>query len=90
LLFTAYMIPVSMMDNILRPIVMARGLTTPMPVILIGVLGGTIGYGISGLFIGPIVLSAAWALVVAWVGEESDADGHATGAAQPTAALHDE
>jgi predicted PurR-regulated permease PerM len=67
LLFTAYMIPVGLLDNVLRPIVMARGLTTPMPVIFNGVVGGTIAYGISGLFLGPIVLSVAWVLIAAWV-----------------------
>ena len=42
LMFTAYMIPVSLADNILRPVIMARGLSTPMPVILVGVIGGMI------------------------------------------------
>jgi predicted PurR-regulated permease PerM len=69
LLFTAYMVPVGLVDNVLRPLVMARGLPTPMPVILVGVIGGTIAFGISGLFLGPIVLSVAWVLVVAWVRE---------------------
>jgi len=40
LLFTAYMVPVSLIGNVLRPFLMARGLTTPMPVILLGVSGG--------------------------------------------------
>ena len=71
LMFTAYMVPVGLVDNVLRPIVMARGLTTPMPVIFIGVVGGTLAYGISGLFLGPIVLSVTWALLVAWVQEDS-------------------
>jgi predicted PurR-regulated permease PerM len=69
LIFTAYMVPVSLVDNVLRPILMARGLTTPMPVIMIGALGGTLAYGIVGLFLGPIVLSVAWAMMVAWVGD---------------------
>jgi predicted PurR-regulated permease PerM len=64
------MVPVGLVDNVLRPLVMARGLTTPMPIILIGVVGGTIAFGISGLFLGPIVLSVAWVLVVAWVRED--------------------
>ena len=68
--FTVYMLLVGLIDNVLKPIVMARGVTTPMPVILIGVIGGTITYGISGLFLGPIVLSVAWALLVAWMQEE--------------------
>jgi predicted PurR-regulated permease PerM len=69
LLFTAYMIPVSLLDNILRPFVMARGLETPMLIILIGVIGGTISYGITGLFLGPIVLAVIWELLVAWIRE---------------------
>ena len=69
LLFTAYIVPVGLVDNVLRPLVMARGLTTPMPIILIGVIGGTIAFGIGGLFLGPIVLSVGWVLVVAWVRE---------------------
>ena len=38
-LFTLYMLPVNLLDNVLRPLV-AKGLSTPMPVILVGVLGG--------------------------------------------------
>jgi predicted PurR-regulated permease PerM len=65
-LFILYMVPVALLDNILRPFVMAKGLTTPMPVILIGVLGGTIAHGLLGLFIGPVVLSIAWELLMVW------------------------
>jgi predicted PurR-regulated permease PerM len=67
LMFTAYMVPVGLIDNVLRPLLMARGLTTPMPVILVGIIGGTIAYGILGLFFGPIVLSVASAVMKAWV-----------------------
>ncbi len=73
LLFTAYMLPVSLLDNILRPLVMARGLETPMLVILIGVIGGTISYGITGLFLGPIVLAVIWELLIAWIREQESA-----------------
>jgi predicted PurR-regulated permease PerM len=73
LLFTAYMIPVNLLDNILRPIVMGRGLNTPMLIILLGVIGGTISYGISGLFLGPIVLAVIWELLVAWIRERESA-----------------
>ena len=69
LLFTAYMIPVNLIDNFLRPIIMGRGLKTPMLVILIGVLGGTLAYGITGLFLGPIVLAVVWELLVPWIQE---------------------
>ena len=67
LLFTIYMLPVMLVDNVLRPMLMGRGLSVPMPVILVGVLGGTVAYGITGLFLGPIVLSVMWELTAAWV-----------------------
>jgi predicted PurR-regulated permease PerM len=70
LLFTIYMVPVNLLDNLLRPVVMGRGLKTPILVILIGVIGGTLAYGITGLFLGPIVLAVIWELMVAWVKEQ--------------------
>ena len=73
LIFTAYMLAVGLVDNVLRPFVMAHGLTTPMPIIFIGVVGGTLAYGISGLFLGPIMLSVTWALLVAWVQDDGPA-----------------
>jgi predicted PurR-regulated permease PerM len=73
LLFTAYMVPVNLLDNILRPLVMARGLGTPMLIILIGVIGGTISYGITGLFLGPLILAVIWELLMAWIQEAKPA-----------------
>jgi predicted PurR-regulated permease PerM len=73
LLFTAYMIPVSLLDNVLRPLLMGRGLQTPTLVTLIGVIGGTISFGITGLFLGPIILAVIWELLVAWVREQENA-----------------
>jgi predicted PurR-regulated permease PerM len=67
LIFTAYMVPVNLIDNILRPIIFARGLKTPMLVIIVGVIGGTLSNGIIGLFVGPIVLAVTWDLLVAFV-----------------------
>jgi predicted PurR-regulated permease PerM len=69
LLFTCYLVPVGLLDNVLRPVVLGRGLTTPMPVILLGALGGTIAAGITGLFLGPIVLAVIWELLVPWLNE---------------------
>jgi predicted PurR-regulated permease PerM len=72
IIFTAYMTLVGVIDNILKPLLVARGLSTPMPVIIVGVIGGAIAYGIVGLFFGPIVLSVAWAVLQAWVQEGGD------------------
>jgi len=67
LLLTLFLGFVGVLDNILKPLVMGRGLTTPTLVIFVGVIGGTLAHGIVGLFIGPIILSLAWELTVAWI-----------------------
>ena len=67
LLLTLFLCVVGVLDNVLKPLVMGRGLTTPTLVIFIGVIGGTLAHGIVGLFIGPIILSVAWELMVAWI-----------------------
>jgi predicted PurR-regulated permease PerM len=65
--FTAYTAPLLLVDNVLRPIVMARGLQTPMVVILAGVICGTLVGGLIGLFIGPVILAVFYDLVTAWI-----------------------
>jgi predicted PurR-regulated permease PerM len=67
LVLTICLVPILVIDNVLKPLLIARGLTTPALVILTGVIGGTIGYGLMGLFLGPIVLAVFYELVVAWV-----------------------
>jgi len=70
LLLTIYLCIVGVLDNILKPLVMGRGLTTPTLVIFIGVISGTLAHGIVGLFIGPIILSVAWELMAAWIRDD--------------------
>lgn len=80
---TAYLLVVGLADNVLKPILMGRGLNTPMLVIFIGVLGGMLAHGILGLFVGPIILAVTWELTMAWIREER-ADAAATGAEPST------
>mmetsp|Transcript_16651 Transcript_16651/g.25684 ORF Transcript_16651/g.25684 Transcript_16651/m.25684 type:complete len:161 (-) Transcript_16651:160-642(-) len=81
LLFTAIMIPLMLMDNFLRPIFIAKGLHTPILVILVGVIGGVLSGGLIGIFVGPVILSVFYELVIAWmdaeVAEEIEADAEA-------------
>ena len=56
---TIYLLVVGLADNIVKPMLMGRGLNTPMLVIFIGVLGGMIAHGILDLFVGPIILNAS-------------------------------
>ena len=65
--FTAYMVTIALLESVLRPLVMGRGLSTPLVVILVGVIGGVISNGIPGLFLGPIILAVIWELFSAWI-----------------------
>ena len=67
LILTLLLIVIPVIDNVLKPMLMARGLSTPMLVILLGVIGGTVSYGLIGLFLGPILLGIFYELLIAWV-----------------------
>jgi predicted PurR-regulated permease PerM len=70
-LITIYLVLVGLSDNAIKPLLMGRGLSTPVLVIFMGVLGGTLAHGIVGLFVGPIILAVAWELLLAWSRDES-------------------
>ena len=75
LVLTLVLVPITLLDNVLKPMLMSRGLTTPTLIILIGVIGGTITHGLIGLFLGPVVLAVLYDLVVAWVSLEPERPG---------------
>jgi predicted PurR-regulated permease PerM len=52
---------VGLSDNVLRPLMLGRGLAVPMPVVLMGVIGGVIVDGLLGLFVGPVLLAVGCA-----------------------------
>jgi predicted PurR-regulated permease PerM len=58
---------VGTIDNVLRPILIRKGADLPMPLIIAGVIGGLIGFGVVGIFIGPVVLAVTYTLLVDWV-----------------------
>lgn len=72
--FGIYTFVAGMVDNVLKPILLARGVAVPMPVILIGALGGMISNGIIGLFIGPVMLAVAYQLFWQWVNDQPTTD----------------
>ncbi len=63
---------VSQLDNILRPIFISSVSPIPFLLVLFGVLGGLLAFGLIGLFIGPIVLSVAWAVWREWTAHLHD------------------
>jgi predicted PurR-regulated permease PerM len=67
LIFAAWSTVAGLSDNVLKPLLLGRGLDVPMPVILIGVIGGLLADGLIGLFVGPVVLAVGYMLFVEWV-----------------------
>jgi predicted PurR-regulated permease PerM len=70
-IFLVWCLFTSFADGLLKPMLLGRGMKTPMLVILIGALGGMITSGMMGLFVGAVILALAYNLFLAWLGEES-------------------
>jgi predicted PurR-regulated permease PerM len=82
--FAIYTFVAGMVDNVLKPLLLARGVAVPMPVILIGALGGMVTSGIIGLFIGPVLLAVGYQLFWQWVDDQPEATSPAADDQQPT------
>jgi predicted PurR-regulated permease PerM len=79
IVFAIWALIVGLSDNVLKPLLLGRGVKVPMIVILIGSLGGMISMGILGLFIGAVVLAVGHQICVAWASEDA-VPGDAAGA----------
>ena len=71
-IFSVLIIAASLIDNFLKPMILGRGLAVPMPIVLIGALGGMMSGGILGMFIGAAFLSAGYQVFMTWVDAESN------------------
>ena len=67
IIMTLYLVVGGFSDGILKPLLLGRGVDAPMPVILIGAIGGMITAGIIGLFIGAVFLAVGYQIFMDWV-----------------------
>ena len=65
--FLVWNLGVGLMNNVLKPILLARGVQAPMAVIFIGAIGGLLAHGIIGLFVGAVVFVLGYTLFIAWL-----------------------
>jgi predicted PurR-regulated permease PerM len=72
--FLVWCVIVALMDNVLKPLLLGRGVEVPVVVVFLGAIGGFVFMGLIGLFIGPIVLSVGYKLFLAWLGDTTDAN----------------
>jgi predicted PurR-regulated permease PerM len=68
---------VGLSDNVLKPILLGRGVAVPIVVVFLGAIGGFVALGIIGLFVGATVLSVGYKLFLAWINEDSPANQEA-------------
>jgi predicted PurR-regulated permease PerM len=62
------------LENVLRPVLIRKGADMPVLLILGGVIGGLMAFGIVGIFLGPAALAVSYALLHAWMAEDTEAD----------------
>ncbi|MBS0342328.1 MAG: AI-2E family transporter YdiK [Proteobacteria bacterium] len=74
---------VGTMDNFLRPWLIKRGADLPLLLIFAGVIGGLLGFGLVGIFVGPVMLAVSYTLIDAWL---NDGDQSQLQTGTPTAA----
>lgn len=72
IVFTVYLLLAGMADNVLKPLLLGRGVDAPMPIILLGAIGGMVTSGIIGLFIGAVVLAVGYQIFMDWVDDEGE------------------
>lgn len=68
IIFTIWSIIAGLSDAALKPMLIGHGLEVPMPIILLGVIGGVMAYGLVGLFIGAVILAVGYVLFREWLG----------------------
>ena len=72
--FTVLLLVAGMADNVLKPLMLGRGVKAPMVVILLGALGGMATAGILGMFVGATLLTLGYKIFMSWVADNPDAD----------------
>ncbi len=68
--FSVYLVVAGFADNVLKPLLLGRGVDVPMPVILLGAIGGMASAGIIGLFLGAVLLAVGYQVFMDWVDRE--------------------
>jgi predicted PurR-regulated permease PerM len=74
-----------MADNVLKPLLLGRGVDAPMPVILLGALGGMAAAGIRGLFVGAVLLALGYLIFMGWVAANPETKASADAGSPPAA-----
>lgn len=67
--FLVWCVFVGLMDNVLKPLLLGRGVAVPVVVVFLGAIGGFVVMGVIGLFVGAVVLSVGYKLFLAWLRE---------------------
>jgi predicted PurR-regulated permease PerM len=81
-IFAVYAAIVGLSDNVLKPLLLGRGVDLPAIVVLLGAIGGMVQFGIIGLFIGAVILGLGYRIIADWI-RPGESDSKETGDEQP-------
>jgi predicted PurR-regulated permease PerM len=84
-LYSVLLFVAGMSDNVLKPLLLGRGVDVPMPIILLGALGGMAASGILGMFVGATLLALGYQIFMGWVAADAAANGSRQERDKPTA-----
>jgi predicted PurR-regulated permease PerM len=77
--YTVLLGVLGMTDNVLKPLMLGHGVDVPMPVVLLGALGGMAAAGIHGMFVGAVLLALGYQIFMGWVAANPQARQPAQG-----------
>jgi predicted PurR-regulated permease PerM len=76
----AFTLVAGTIDNFLRPFLIKKGADLPLLLIFAGVIGGMLGFGVMGIFVGPVILAVNYVLLREWVESPPEAANDETAA----------
>jgi len=82
--YTILLFVAGLADNVLKPLMLGRGADAPMPVILLGALGGMAAAGILGMFVGATLLALGYQIFMGWVAANPEGASPTDGNDQPS------
>jgi predicted PurR-regulated permease PerM len=63
------MIPI---DNVVKPMLIAKAGKLPILVLFLGVIGGMVVWGFTGMFKGAIILAVFYTIIHSWLKKEKE------------------
>jgi len=58
-------------DNLIRPLITSHGTSLPGIIAFLGTVGGFLTWGLIGVFLGPVLTSVIYEMLLTWMNSET-------------------